>query len=221
MKKQELRHDPIREYIVKGVQYFNENSSTVLKVFAVIVLGIAGISYYNHTDSMKVENAANITGRAQNTFINGNLDEALVKFERVLDDYPDTPGAVQSLVYLLNDAVTNQDEEAVQSLLSNHDGNIDDPVVASAFYKLRGDIALNQGDSNAAVKYYQRAQYNADGISLQIKYKLDIAAVFIAQDNYDDARETLDDILNNEDIGFNEKNTAEELMGFVSQKLGI
>ena len=221
MKKQELRHDPIRENIVKVVQYFNENSSTVLKVFAVIVLGIAGISYYNHTDSMKVENAANITGRAQNTFINGNLDEALVKFERVLDDYPDTPGAVQSLVYLLNDAVTNQDEEAVQSLLSNHDGNIDDPVVASAFYKLRGDIALNQGDSNAAVKYYQRAQSNADGISLQIKYKLDIAAVFIAQDNYDDARETLDDILNNEDIGFNEKNTAEELMGFVSQKLGI
>ena len=221
MKKQELRHDPIREYIVKGVQYFNENSSTVLKVFAVIVLGIAGISYYNHTRSMMVENAANITGRAQNTFINGNLDEALVKFERVLDNYPDTPGAVQSLVYLLNDAVTNQDEEAVQSLLSNHDGNIDDPVVASAFYKLRGDIALNQGDSNAAVKYYQRAQSNADGISLQIKYKLDIAAVFIAQDNYDDARETLDDILNNEDIGFNEKNTAEELMGFVSQKLGI
>ena len=45
MKKQELRHDPIRENIVKGVQYFNENSSTVLKVFAVIVLGIAGISY--------------------------------------------------------------------------------------------------------------------------------------------------------------------------------
>ena len=162
MKKQELRHDPIRENIVKGVQYFNENSSTVLKVFAVIVLGIAGISYYNHTDSMKVENAANITGRAQNTFINGNLDEALVKFERVLDDYPDTPGAVQSLVYLLNDAVTNQDEEAVQSLLSNHDGNIDDPVVASAFYKLRGDIALNQGDSNAAVKYYRWAQSNAD-----------------------------------------------------------
>ena len=221
MKKQELRHDPIRENIVKGVQYFNENSSTVLKVFAVIVLGIAGISYYNHTDSMKVENAANITGRAQNTFINGNLDEALVKFERVLDDYPDTPGAVQSLVYLLNDAVTNQDEEAVQYLLSNHDGNIDDPVVASAFYKLRGDIALNQGDSNAAVKYYQRAQSNADGITLQIKYKLDIATVLIAQDNYDDARETLDEILNNEDIGFNEKNTAEELMGFVSQKLGI
>ena len=221
MKKQELRHDPIREYIVKGVQYFNENSSTVLKVFAVIVLGIAGISYYNHTDSMKVENAANITGRAQNTFINGNLDEALVKFERVLDDYPDTPGAVQSLVYLLNDAVTNQDEEAVQSLLSNHDGNIDDPVVASAFYKLRGDIALNQSDPGAAVKYYRKAQANADGTALQTKYNLDIAAALIAQDNYDDARETLDEILNNEDIGFNEKNTAEELMGFVSQKLGI
>ena len=221
MKKQELRRDPIRENIVKGIQYFNENSGTVLKVFAVIVLGIAGISYYNHTESMKVENAANITGRAQNTFINGNLDEALVKFERVLDDYPDTPGAVQSLVYLLNDAVTNQDEEAIQSLLSSHYGNIADPVVAAAFYKLRGDIALNQGDSGGAVKYYRKAQSNADGKALQTKYKLDIAAAFIAQDNYNDARETLDEILNNEDIGFNEKNTAEELMGFVSRKLGI
>ena len=221
MKKQDLRHDPIRENIVKGVQYFNENSGNVLKVFAVIVLCIAGISYYNHTGSIKIENAANITGRAQNTFINGNLDEALVKFERVLDDYPDTPGAVQSLVYLLNDAVTNQDEEAIQSLLSVHDRNIDDPVVASAFYKLRGDIALRQGDSAGAVKYYRKAQSNADGSALQTKYKLDIAAALIAQDNYNYARETLDEILNNEDIGFNKKNTAEELMGFVTQKLGI
>lgn len=221
MKKQELRHDMVRENIVKGVQYFNDNSGTVLKIFAVIVLGIAGISYYNHIGSIKIENAANITGRAQNTFINGNIDEALVKFERVLDDYPDTPGAVQSLVYLLNDAVTNQDEEAIQSLLSNHDGNISDPVVAAAFYKLRGDIALNQGDSGSAVKYYRKAQSNADGSALQTKYKLDIAAALIAHDNYDDARKTLDEIINNEDIGFNEKNSAEELMGFVSQKLGI
>ena len=56
MKKQELRHDPIRENIVKGVQYFNENSGTVLKVFAVIVLGVIGISYYNHTESIKIDN---------------------------------------------------------------------------------------------------------------------------------------------------------------------
>ena len=200
MKKQELRHDPVRENIVKGVQYINENGGTVLILFAVIVLCIAGISYYKHIGSTMVEDAANITGRAQNTFINGNLDEALVKFQRVLDDYPDTPGAVQSLVYLLNDAITNQDEEAIQSLLSNHDANISDPVVLSAFYKLRGDIALNQGDSGGAVKYYRKAQSNADGTALQTKYKLDIATALLAQDNYDDARETLDEILNNEDI---------------------
>ena len=221
MKKQDIRHDPIRENIVKGVQYINENGGTVLILFAVIVLCIAGISYYKHIGSTMVEDAANITGRAQNTFINGNLDEALVKFERVLDDYPNTPSAVQSLVYLLSAAITNQDEEAIQSLLSSQDGNIADPVVASAFYKLRGDIALSQEDSAAAVKYYRKAQSNADGSALQTKYKLDIATALIAQDSYDDARDALDEILNNEDIGFNEKNSAEELMGFVNQKLGI
>ena len=146
MKKQELRHDPIRENIVKGVQYFNENSGMVLKVFAVIVLGIAGISYYNHTGSIKIKNAANITGIAQNTFINGDLDEALVKFQRVVDDYPNTPGAIQSLVYLLNDAVSKNEIDKVNELLTKNDGTIEDPVVLSAIYKLKGDLSLVNGE---------------------------------------------------------------------------
>ena len=70
-------------------------------LFVVIFLLIGGISYFNHLGSIKLESAAHLSGRAQNIFINGNVDEAMVKFERVLDDYPNTPGAVQSLVYLL------------------------------------------------------------------------------------------------------------------------
>ena len=33
MKKQELRHDAFRENVVKCIEYFNENSATVLKIF--------------------------------------------------------------------------------------------------------------------------------------------------------------------------------------------
>ena len=221
MKKEELRHDPIRENIVKGVQYFSENTSTVLQILAVVVLAVGGLSYYNHTGNIKMESASHLAGRAQNIFINGNLDEAIVKFERVLADYPNTPGAAQSLVYLLNDAMTKNDIEEAKRLLNENDGSINDPHVLAAIYKLQGDISLTEADFSTALKYFQKAENIAEGNPVQAGFQLDIAATLLAQNNYENALQTLEVIIDNEDVGFNEKNIAEELIAYTKQKMGI
>ena len=221
MKKEELRHDPIRENIVKGVQYFSENTSTVLQILAVVVLAVGGLSYYNHTGNIKMESASHLAGRAQNIFINGNLDEAIVKFERVLADYPNTPGAAQSLVYLLNDATTKNDIEEAKRLLNENDGSINDPHVLAAIYKLQGDISLTEADFSTALKYFQKAENIAEGNPVQSGFQLDIAATLLAQNNYENALQTLEEIIDNEDVGFNEKNIAEELIAYTKQKMGI
>ena len=221
MKKEELRHDPIRENIVKGVQYFSENTITVLQILAVVVLAVGGLSYYNHTGNMKMESASHLAGRAQNIFINGNLDEAIVKFERVLADYPNTPGAAQSLVYLLNDAMTKNDIEEAKRLLNENDGSINDPHVLAAIYKLQGDISLTEADFSTALKYFQKAKNIAEGNPVQAGFQLDIAATLLAQNNYENALQTLEEIIDNEDVGFNEKNIAEELIAYTKHKLGI
>jgi len=219
MRKEELRHDAFRENIVKGVEYFNKNRAIVIKIFAVLILIVSGISYYKHLGGAKIESAGQLAGRAQNTFINGNLDEALVKFERVLDDYPKTPGATQSFVYLIGDAVKNNNIEEISKLLSENDGSIDDPVVLSAILKLRGDLALDNGDYSYALKYFKKAHSVASDNA--VKYELNIAKVYMAQGNYSDALQTLESIIDNEEVGFNEKNTAEELLSFVRQKMSI
>ena len=221
MKKEELRHDPIRENIVKGVQYFSENTSTVLQILAVVVLAVGGLSYYNHTGNIKMESASHLAGRAQNIFINGNLDEAIVKFERVLTDYPNTPGAAQSLVYLLNDATTKNNIEEAKRLLNENDGSINDPHVLAAIYKLQGDISLTEADFSTALKYFQKAENIAEGNPVQSGFQLDIAATLLAQNNYENALQTLEEIIDNEDVGFNEKNIAEELIAYTKHKLGI
>ena len=101
MRKEELRHDPVRENIVKSIEYIKENQNTVLKIFAGLVILISGLSFYKHITTIKLDNASKIAGLAQNSFINGEIDESMVKFERVLNDYPSTSGATQSLIYLL------------------------------------------------------------------------------------------------------------------------
>jgi len=221
MKKEELRRDPVRENIVKGVQYLTENTGIVLQVFAVIVIAVGGLSYYNHTGNIKMENASHLAGRAQNTFINGNVDEANVKFERVLVDYPNTRGAVQSLVYLLNTAISNNDIAEVKRLLSENDAAIDDPCVLASFYKLQGDVFRTEADFASAMKYFQMAQNILSKNQLQVGYQLNIASTFLAQNNYENAIQNLQEIIDNGDAGFNEKNIAEELLAYAKHKMRI
>ena len=221
MKKEELRHDPVRENIVKGVQYFSDNTGTVLQVFAAIVITVGGLSYYNHIKNIKMESASHLAGRAQNTFINGNLDEANVKFERVLADYPNTPGAVQSLVYLLNTAISNNDLTEVKRLLGENDGSINDSRVLASFYKLQGDVAHTETDLVSAMKYFQKAQNIASENQSQVAYQLNIASTLLAQNNYENAIQTLQEIIDNSNVGFNEKNIAEELIAYAKHKMRI
>ena len=227
MNKQELRRDAFRENVVKAIEYINDNRGAAIKIFVVIVLAVGGTSYYNHLGGIKVESAAHLAGRSQNIFIgdengnNGNLDKAMVKFERVLNNYPNTPGAAQSLVYLLSNAVSNNDLIKVDELLDENDGSIEDPIVLGAIYKLRGDIACSDGNHSSSLKYYKKAESLMIGTAIQTKYQLDIVSALLAQNNYDDALNTLEEIIDNDDAGFNEKNRAEELLSYTKHKMGI
>jgi len=220
MRKEELRHDPVRENIVKGVEYIKENQNTVLKVFAGLVILVIVLSFYKHKGTVKLDNASKIAGLAQNSFINGEIDEAMVKFERVLDDYPNTSGATQSLVYLLSDAVTQGDNEAVSNLIEQHKGSIEDPTVQAYLYKIEGDMALNEGRGDDALSFYLKAENSSKDSASKIKYKLDVITSLLTREDYNQVKEMLEDILEIEDVGYNEKNKVEELIAFVNQKLG-
>ena len=218
MRKEELRHDPVRENIVKGVEYIKENQNTVLKIFTGLVILVVLLSFYKNKGTVKLDNASKIAGLAQNSFINGEIDEAMVKFERVLDDYPNTSGAAQSLIYLLNDAVTRGDYEAMSNLIAQQKGNIEDPAVQAYLYKIQGDIALYEERVDDALSFYRKAENISRDSARKIKYKLDVITALLAKEDYSQVKEMLEDILEIEDAGYNEKNKAEELMAFVNQK---
>ena len=219
MKKDELRRDPIREYIVRAIQYLNHNSTFVFKILVVLLFSIAGISYFNYLGNAQSESASHLSGRAQNTFINGNLDDAIVKFERVVKDYPNTIGAGQALIYLFSEAIKNNNIDKINQLLLHNSSYIEDMVVTSAIFKIHGDISLNSSDTKSAVKYYSKA-YEKSSLNA-VKYKLDIAIAYILEKNYSNAFHELEAIINYDDIGFNEKNRAEELLAFTKQKMTI
>jgi len=224
MRKEEIRYDPVKDKIIRAVEYLKKNQSLVLKVFLGLIIIVGSVSYYSNINFIKNENASNIAGIAQSTFLKGNIDEALVKFERVLSDYPNTKAAQQSLVYLLNNAIAEEDYVSISTILSQVDGGIDeisDPVIKSAIYKVQGDIALKDGNIDKAISFYKDAESSADIISNQLRYKIDISLAFLAEDDYNSAMRVLEEVVDSGDIGYNEKNKAEELLAYIKQKLNI
>ena len=220
MRKEELRNDPIRENIVKGIEYIKNHQNTIIKIFVGLIIIVAIFSYYNHKGSIIIDNASSISGLAQNIFINGETDEAIVKFERVLNDYPGTLGATQSLIFLLNSALTNEDYDALTNLMSQIKEDIEDPVVRASLYKLQGDNAMIKENLDEALKFYRMAENCSSGSALEIKYKLDIISALLKQEDYNYARTIVENILNIENLSFNEKNKAEEILAFINHKLG-
>jgi tetratricopeptide (TPR) repeat protein len=124
-------------------------------------------------------------------------------------------------VYLLNTAISNNNITEIKRLLNENDVAIDDHRVLAAFYKLQGDVARNEADFASAIKYFQKAQNIGSENQSQVDCQLNIASTFLAQNNYENAIQTLQEIIDNSDVGFNEKNIAEELLAYAKQKMRI
>ena len=61
----------------------------------------------------------------------------------------------------------------------------------------------------------------SENIVGQLRYKIDIGIALLAKDDYSSAMDVFQEVIDNEDVGYNEKNKAEELLAYVKQKLDI
>jgi len=161
--------------------------------------------------------SSKLSGIAQNYFINGHLNKALYQFEQIIKDYPNSSGAIQSIVYLLSDAITNNNLKESNTLLSDDIHNIEESIILSSIYKIKGDMYYNNGRLQEAIKYYEKACL-AD-TKHNFNFKLDLAMTLITQKKYNDALEILNGIIINNDSNFSDKIRVEEMLNFSYQKL--
>jgi len=219
MRKEEIRHDPIRDKIIKYIESVKENQSIVLTIIGLIVIIILTFGYFQNLNLNSSSNASNIAGLGQNNFINGDIDEAIVKFERTIRDFPNTNGALQAYIYLLSDAIKKLDLNKINEIIGQMEDeivSIDDPVIAAYYYKSKGDIASNNNLSDMAIDNYKLAKkYSPD--NRKASYDLDIAIILLKDGKYGDAKTLLKQLLELDDLGFNERNKIEELLAISIQ----
>lgn len=223
MRKEEIRNDPVRDKIVQGINFIKENKNIIFWIIGSIAIIITSISYFQNINNLKHATASNISGLAQNDFINGDKDKAIVKFQRVLDDYKGSNGALQSSIYLLADALKDSDSVNLLDLLSsiiNNIDDLDDPILKSYIFKVKGDILLDQKDLSNAISNYKLASKYADSDLNKAKFDIATSSALLKDNSYREAIKLLEEVLAIKDINFNDKNKAEELLAIANYKMG-
>ena len=151
-------------------------------------------------------------GLAQNAYNIGQVDISVSEFKSIVKEYSGTDAAEQALVYLLKDAYQKNSDETVLSLADAHGGSGLDAVLNAGFHETLGNANMNTGDIDGAINSFKKADKLASTENGDLRFKIDLAVAFIAKGEFASAASVLDEILDNKDISYSDKNKAEEFL---------
>ena len=212
MKKEELRYDPVHDRISAIIDYIDNNKNIVIQGLIVIGLAVGGWGYYSSLKKDKVNISKAQVGLAQNAYNIGQVDISISEFKGIVEEYSGTDAAEQALVYLLKDAYQKNSDETVLSLADAHGGSGLDAVLNAGFYETLGNANMNTSDIDGAINSFKKADKLASTENGDLRFKIDLAVAFIAKGEFTNATSVLNELLDNKDISYSDKNRAEELL---------
>ncbi len=209
--KEEFKHDAVRETLAKIFEFLNENQKKIMQYGPIVIIAILFLAYYNY-HQQTLETEANVLfGKALNLYDDGQADLALLNFQAVEDDYSGTNSADYARLFLIEDAMKKGEDERVNTLADKLKSS-DDEIILASVDILKGNLALNNDDPDAAIKYYKRAK-SMDGFpSLTEEYELNIIRAYILKGDYNNAYEEAHKLQQKDDLKFTIKNELEDLL---------
>ena len=213
MDKQELRQDPIRERILSSLSYV-ENNKNLLGAFVVGVLAVILVGgYYSSTaKELKMDTSVKL-GKALNSAIEGNAPD-ISAFSDLAKSGSDN-GAANAWLYMIDYNLQEGNDFEVDSLMA-FNLKVDDPYLTAKLLSLKGDRAFNRMEYDSALDYYKNA--SKTDITMRDALKLKQVSVYMEMGNNDKAMKIVDELLEDEDLPFDIKNSCDTYKAMIENK---
>ena len=182
----------------------------------VIGLVVGGWGYYSGLQKDRVNISKSLVGVAQNAYNAGQLDISISQLKNIVEEYSGTDAGNQALVYLLKDAYQANNDEIVLSLGDEHGASISDGVLDARFHEMLGNASMNMNDIDAAINNFKKADKLSFIENIYSRYKIGLAVAFIIKKDFGKAASVLNEMLENENVNYSDKNKAEELLAFAN-----
>jgi hypothetical protein len=98
-KKQEMREDPVLEFLIKAKQYAIKNANTLIGVVVVAIFVCVGVLVYSQIRRSSIDKAEEAFGNAMIQYNNQAVENAIEGFRIVVDNHRNTSqGAMSALM---------------------------------------------------------------------------------------------------------------------------
>ena len=213
MKKEEIRHDPIRDRIVRLVDYLEKNKNMTFTVLGSLVVAVFLWTNYKSNDQSFKNQAKAVSGKAQNAYNSGQFEIAKKDFNELLNLHQGSKAANQALIYLLADSYINEEDSAFNSLYDKYVDDVDDDIYANV-YEAKGNMLQNNGDYENAAKYFSLAMQISSDSENYASYAISMIQNYILLKDYSSAQKIISKFTD-KDISFSYKNKIDELDSYI------
>ncbi len=220
MKKQEIKRDIIREKIINFLNYLIDNSKNFWLAVVIIVALIFLSTYLSNKKNKKLADSNLKMGLLLNKSIaNNTSDSILVKeYKKSLNQTISQYDYNQSFIYLLSNALENENYEYVKNLLSDNKFNSDDEMISAFILRLKAEF-LHADNLSKSSKLFLESIELVPSYDLKIQWSTDLINIYIDNSNINEANNVLEFLKNQIDDDINLSKTEENNLKFIEAKL--
>ena len=189
MKKQELKNDPIRDYIVNAYNYFDENKNITYSVSLAVIFSLFVFVYLNNNKTKFNLNSSVKSGITQNLFLlseqSGNIENkniSIQEFNSIVEGDYNKESINQAVIYLIKNAKDNNED--IITIIDKNYFNSDDEFLNSYYNGIVGDYYSKSNNFKSAINYYEKCINSFDNhYDTLIDFKLSYIFSLIKNDD--------------------------------------
>lgn len=211
--QKELKKDPLIEGIYQAQKNWEKNSKLYIRLGFGAVAVVLVVLILARKSRISAEEADIALSRAIVLKDQGDVDNALLEFELIQDDYGSTKGGSIAKFYLGQIYFNSGDFDLAKSYLEEFIRKPKLKLLKATGYQLLGKISESVDDLETALSHYQNAVSASVVNEERNKHSLALASVYIRLGQNNDARELLEPIIDENNRQNPSRLKAEQLMG--------
>lgn len=190
--RKEIKKDPVLEKISQAEHYVREKGKTLsyilIAVVAVVVLAVLMIQSKQKAN----REAAGDLGMAEMALAVGDVDNAIVQFEALINTYPGTKNAGMATLLLASAYISKDDYENAEIYYRNYiEDYAHEELLVAAAYNGLGVCYEKKDDFRQAAEYFEKGGETSPFHFLQIQCYLNAARAYIKAGDYQQAESAL------------------------------
>ena len=211
--RQEIQKDPFLEFINEAQQWLKDNKKIIYQVAFGVIAVIAVVYFLNNSRTNSSKEGEALLGKALLSQDMGDIENTKFQLQTLVDDYEGTNAGLEGKYYLGKIAYDNGENESASEYLTDYVKKGNNAILMTTAFKILYEIAIINDNSDEAEKLLEKGVKFAKDTVYGQEMSLLLAKQLFENGKKDKAEKIVEDILDNEDIQFSIKRSAEELKG--------